>query len=1176
MSLLKRVLSLMMVLSLTLIIFSGCMDGNHNSQRNETTGKFTSFRDVPGVTAAEIAAIEELQSRVDYFTFGALYSTEAFVNERGEIGGFAVKLCEWLSELFDIPFIPEIVEWDELIMRLEDHTVDFTGELTSNEERRKRFSMTEDINQRFIIYIRLSDAIPLSQIAETRPLRYAFLDDTTTIDDIAEHELREYEAFFVDDYYQAYNMLLNGEIDAFFEESPAEAAFDYYGDIVANAFFPIIYSPVSLTTQNWDYAPIIEIVDKALANGAIFHLARLNNEGHTDYLRNKLLLLFTAEEREFLMNNQTIYYAAEVMNYPVSFFEVRTGEWEGIAHDVIHEIGRLTGLEFAVANNDDDEWPALMNMLEVGDVSMITELIVTNDRMGRFLWADMPLFRDNIVMISRSSFPEISVNEILYTRTGVARGTAHASLARMWFPNHRYITEYPNAFAAFDALESGEIDLYLTSEHQLLTLTNYREIVGYKANFIFPFEFDSTFGFSLDQAILASIVSKTLRFVDLDGISGFWLRRTYDYRVRLAQERLPFMIGIAMLSVGFIFTAFLLIRKRKEGVRLEALVNQRTKELQMAMETAQDASRIKTEFLANMSHEIRTPMNAIIGMSEVLGHDDLSSRQLSHVKDISLSAHSLLSIINDILDVSKIETGKMQLDPVNYAFHPFMGNVVSMFTHVASGKGLEFIYGIEGVFPDYIYGDDVRLKQVLTNICGNAVKFTEDGHVEFTAIGEADTLTFKVEDTGMGIKKEDLPKLFTAFEQVDTTKNRNVVGSGLGLAICKSFVAMMDGEIHIESEYGKGTAVTVTIPYVKGEPIIVSHEDDDEEICAPDAKVLVVDDNDFNLRVAEAFLNLLDIKADLAESGFAGIDKVMLANYDIVFMDHMMPEMDGVETVRRIRELGGKYESLVIIALTANAIKGAREMFLENSFNDFLPKPIDSVELRKLLRKWLPADKVVVIDPTQKKENVISDGESVILESLAKVDGLNLHIGMGRVSNNINMYVDSLLFFHKRMIAECGKLDESIQSQNIKKFAITIHSMKSSLATIGVMQLSEVAAALEVAAKNDDADYCVLNYPPLGEKLLRLYDQLADILPSENTAEKKGRGDEKELQAGVEKALAAAEDFDSDEGIEVLESLTKSDFGEEINLLLGAALAAFNDFDCGTAMEKLEQIKPKE
>ena len=1051
MSLYKRISALIIAAVMLLAVISGCAGRRSNIEEDIF---FTSFREIPGVTGEEIAAIEALQESRDYFIFAGNHSTEMFETE-GEIRGFTTLLCQWLSDLFEIPFIPQISEWDDLINGLENGSVDFTGELTANAERRAKYFMTDDIAQRLIIYLRPANAEPLQEIAEHRPLRFAFLDGTTTVDIVAEHEHREFEVFPVGDYLHAFELLEEGTIDAFFDESPAEAAFDYFGPVTANVFYPIIFSPVSLSAQNPELKPIIDIVQKALENTAINHMKFLYTEGRQEYLRHKFYLLLTDKEREFIRTSSGVPFAAETTNYPVSFFDSRTKQWEGIAIDLIREIENLSGLSFVRVNDENTYWPELLKMLENGQASMITELMQIDEREGMFLWAENYYLRDVLALISKSELHNIHINEILYLTIGLIKDTAHSDMFLSWFPNHRHTIIYDNTAAALDALERGEVDMVMTREYHLLIMTNYRELVGYKSNFLFDAHFDVTFGFNKNEEILASIVTKAMSLIDVEGISGQWLRRTYDYRLRLAQERIPFMVGMAILSIGLVFVLIIVIRKRNEGLRFERLVEIRTEELSknqkklvIAVEAAEKANNAKTEFLANMSHEIRTPMNAIIGMSEILEHEELNDRQMSFVNDINTSAHSLLGIINDILDMSKIEAGKLELNPVDYDFEQFIDNIASMFTHVVGAKGIGFKYEKVGEIPKYLYGDDIRLRQIITNICGNAIKFTDNGYVKLSVTTNDDMLIIKIEDTGMGIRKEDLPKLFLAFEQVDKVKNRSIVGAGLGLTICKSLIKMMDGEITVESEYGHGTAFNVTLPIIIGDDENIRKNDSERAaytIRAPGAKILITDDNEFNLRVASGLLQLMEIDAETADSGYKAIELVKKNDYDIVFMDHMMPEMDGIEAMHKIRALGGRQGNMVIIALTANAANNAREMFLEQGFDDFISKPIDIDELCYALETYLPASKVQTGVSEADRKAYKSEEDNLRRKSIVTF---------------VNEYRDA----YEGLVY----LLESGDTTTAHRIA---HTLKSAAGYLGKKELQEAAASLESSLMNDPAGH---------------------------------------------------------------------------------------------------------
>jgi len=599
--------------------------------------------------------------------------------------------------------------------------------------------------------------------------------------------------------------------------------------------------------------------------------------------------------------------------------------------------------------------------------------------------------------------------------------------------------------------------------------------------------------------------------------------------------------------------------------------------LLFAKHAAEAASTSKSAFLSNMSHEIRTPMNAIIGMTDLLTHEPLNERQMSYINDINLSAHSLLSLINDILDLSKIESGKLTLNPVNYDFNELIYNITSMFSYVAQKKGLEFRFESSGDLPEYLYGDDLKLRQVLTNICGNAVKYTEKGHIRLKVSVSGGNLVFEISDTGIGIRKEDIKKLFNAFERAETDKNRGIVGTGLGLSISRSFVEMMGGHILIDSEYEQGSVFTIIIPAVLGNKAEVKSSKNlkkEQTLYAPNASILVVDDNEFNLKVAEGLLGLFKIKAKTASSGKKAIEMVQKNEFDLVFMDHMMPEMDGIEAAGKIRKLGAQYASLPIVALTANAVQGVKEMFLSNGFNGFISKPIEIQELGGILREWLPPEKIEEKNPAALNvESQNDEPASDFMRALEKIDEINTEIGLSRVSGMENMYSETLEAFTGAILSNCNAMSTGLANGDMQRLAISVHAMKSALSTIGAMKLSEAAARLETAAKDKDIEYCITRFPAFNEKLLSLHKQLSVIFPEKKTESRKEGGDAIFLYDNINKALLAVSDFDRDSGHKAINDLLAYDFGKENNALLESAAGAFRDFDYTAATDFLNKLQ---
>lgn len=372
-------------------------------------------------------------------------------------------------------------------------------------------------------------------------------------------------------------------------------------------------------------------------------------------------------------------------------------------------------------------------------------------------------------------------------------------------------------------------------------------------------------------------------------------------------------------------------------------------------------SEAKNIFFASMSHEIRTPINAITGLSDLLLRGELNDIQRAHMKDIRSSSESLYKIINDILDSAKMELGKLELVLADYNFIELLDNVCSVANVLASEKGLKFIFEKNIDLPVCLYGDGDRVKQILLNLLSNAVKYTQEGTISLRVDSENGSLIFEVSDTGVGISEEVLPYLFNAFAQADRKKNRGIVGTGLGLYITKELIEMMDGDISIKTSIGNGSIFRISIPLVLGNENGLNAASIDSVIeCTWNAQVLVVDDNEINLNVASALLEYLGIEPETATSGEDAIKMVTNKSYDLIFMDHMMPGMDGVETTVAMRDMGGWLMEVPVIALTANATPDARDMLLDSGMNDFLSKPIDISMLRTMLDKWLPVEKKTI------------------------------------------------------------------------------------------------------------------------------------------------------------------------------------------------------------------------
>jgi signal transduction histidine kinase len=939
---------------LLLIMLSAC----HKAAENKTSEPltFTSYRDIPEVTEDEIKAIEALREKISFLIYGMQESTETFTGENGGINGYSALFCEWLSQLFEIPFKPAIYEWDDLMAGINAKEIDFTGEMTATDERRKTYFMTDSIVERSIKSFRLMGGKPITELIRSRPLKCCFLEGTTTINDVTSRLYGKYMVIEVNDYTAAYNLIKSLEADVFFDESPAESAFNIYDDIIVEDFFPVIYSPVSLTTKNPALQVVISIMQKALQNGALDYLAGLYKRGENEHRRHKLFTRLSEEEKAYIRNHPAVSFAAEYDNYPISFYNKYENKWQGIAHDVLRELETLTNLTFKITNDQYTEWPELLDSLESGKTSMLSELLYSEERDGLFLWPRSVIMTDNFALISKSDYPGVSINDILRIKVGLIKNTAYTSLFRSWFPDHKNTSLYENTDAAFNALEHGEVDLVMANLSQLLMLTNYYERAGYKANLVFDYTSESTFGFNRNEIILCSIVDKALRLVDTGEISGQWMRKTYDYSVKLARSQRRWLISAAVLFFCILVLLFILFQRKEMEER------------------ALSASRAKSAFLANMSHEIRTPMNAIIGMTTIgKAAADAGRKDYCFTKIEDASSH-LLGVINNILDMSKIEANKFELSPEEFSFEKAVHSAVNVVNFRVDEKQQKLTIRISKEIPEKLIADDQRLVQVITNLLGNAVKFTpERGSISLDAgfLEEKNglcTIEITVRDTGIGITPEQQKNLFSSFQQAESSTARRYGGTGLGLAISISIVEVMGGTIRVESEQGKGSAFIFTIQAKKAAALndainghpgarngVIEEKLDIDGIFAG-RRILLAEDVEINREIVLTLFEPTRLETDCAENGAEAVRKFNEApgRYDLIFMDIQMPEMDGYEATRRIRALDTpKAKSIPIIAMTANVFREDVEKCIEAGMNNHVGKPLNFDEVLEKLKTYL-------------------------------------------------------------------------------------------------------------------------------------------------------------------------------------------------------------------------------
>jgi signal transduction histidine kinase/DNA-binding NarL/FixJ family response regulator len=1070
----------------------------------------SSYRDIPGVTPEEIAAIESLKEQKPFLLYGMCFGIALFINDSEEMEGFAASLCRWLSDIFEIEFRPALYEWGDLLDGLERKEIAFTGELTPTEERRRSWFMTGAISGRSVKTIRLAGSEDLSAIAARRPPRYAFLRGADTADLIFRFLKQPFSIEYVNGYDEVYQKMRQGEVDAFFADNTSEAAFDRYGDVLVEDFLPFIYNPVAMVTRDPELDPIISVTRKALEHAGTQHLIELYNQGYRDYLRHKLSLQLTPEEKAYILKHsvpeRAVPLGAEYENYPVSFYNQREDKWQGIAFDVLGEVEALTGLAFRRVNDHLTEWPDLLRMLDEGKLALITELIPTPERQGRYLWSES-YNTDHYALLSRADFENVNINQIFYVRIGLIEDSAYAEVFRELFPRHLHTVEFVSILEAFDALERGEIDMVMATRGLLLSMTNFMERPQFKINLTLNRAYDSAYGFDLKQELLQSVFNKALRLINSQAISDRWMRKVFDYRAKMMESQMPWLMGSFGLLLCVLILLFIILQKRRQtGRKLEAQVSERTQELEIQTLAAQAASQAKSLFLARMSHEIRTPMNAIIGLSELARREYGQLRALEYISGIKSAGASLLSIINDILDFSKIESGNLILNQAPYKTASLLNDVLTLIRVRLAETPLELIIDISPGIPDLMIGDFEHIKQILLNLLSNAVKYTPRGFVKISISGErmdedSVRLTFAVEDSGIGIKEEDIPKLFAEFMRIDEKRNSAVEGTGLGLVITRSLCQAMGGGIAIKSQYGKGSVFTATViqKVADWKPMdeftdtaLVREEKQRVSFIAPEATVLLVDDFPSNLLVAEGLLLPYQMRVSTCLNGRVALETVQRHSFDLVLMDHMMPEMDGVEATRAIRALGDEFVRLPIVALTANAVSGMRQMFLEQGFNDFLSKPIDMNKLDAVLERWITADKR--LPPAAAEKNVPEFLKGDMENVFSGIAGIDATLGLARVGGVPSRYLKLLETFCRDVQAALFLTQMPEDEPSLRAFITQVHALKSGLANIGATELSQAAAVLEQAGREDDLPGIHALLPSFQEELASLKARIGVIL----------------------------------------------------------------------------------
>ena len=755
--------------------------------------------------------------------------------------------------------------------------------------------------------------------------------------------------------------------------------------------------------------------------------------------------------------------------------------------------------------------------------------------------------------------------------------------------------------------------------------------------------------------------------------------------------------------------------KDKDGkvIGVVGLINDVTHvtiELEKALKEAERVAEMKSDFLANMSHEIRTPMNAVIGMAELALREDLPPAAREYIAQIKSSGSALLNIINDILDFSKIDAGKFEIIEDEYEPLSTIHDMSSVLVTRIGDKDLDLIGEVNPNMPAKLYGDDMRIRQIVLNLANNAIKFTSNGYVlinidyEKTSEDTIDLIA-EVKDTGIGIKEEDIGKLFNAFQQVDNRRTRNVEGTGLGLAICASLLELMNGSIDVKSVYGEGSSFTVRIPQkvISWEPAIevqnaekkaaigywksssdaffyevLNHmnveayrlndfseldtllaskeatlkdkeivlftsysiynkelrdvvknypnikfsvtcdysaktEDSEANVrflrkpystlaiaaalnneaihvpveeafefdyIAPDARILIVDDNEVNLAVAEGILEPLRMHIDTATSGKQAIRMIDSEKYDIVFMDHMMPELDGVETTKLIRKNHPELSDMPIIALSANAVAEAKKMFHEEGLDDFVAKPIEVRTITSKIKQWLPEELIVrefdaqtLSEPLSEKSNV-SLQDRLHEESNGQIvpDVLDVTAAVKMIGNE-KLYMTILEKYFSAIKAKAEIISASEKSEDIATYTIEVHALKSASKQIGAVKLSEMAAELEACGHAGDIETIHEKTDRLVADYLTYVNYLEPLFKKEEDLSDKPKAEANELNHFFGVLLEAADNLDMDIIEETVEKMNQYAYSDNGNAYFEEIKEAAGNYDMDSVTEIIEKWK---
>ena len=643
-------------------------------------------------------------------------------------------------------------------------------------------------------------------------------------------------------------------------------------------------------------------------------------------------------------------------------------------------------------------------------------------------------------------------------------------------------------------------------------------------------------------------------------------------------------------------------KKGTELSQAKEALQQKSVELEAARSAVEKAEYARDIFLANMSHELRTPINTILGLNELILRESQEEAVKEYARDIRQAGNILLALVSDILDFSKLEADKMELTEGIYDVSSLLNDLINSISVQLRRKKLDLVLEIAQDIPYKLFGDEIHIRQIIGNLLSNAVRYTEKGritlHLSWKELPKDSIEIYViVKDTGIGIKDEDIPKLFKAFQRMDSTVRSKDDRTGLGLAITQRLIEMMGGRLEVQSVYGKGSAFSFKIvqKVVDREPLgdfekqykdsLRSIEDYHEKFIAPMGRILIVDDNSMNLAVAQGLLKGTRMQIDVAASGEECLELIKRKTYHLICMDHMMPVMDGVQTLHAIRALeGNPSRDIPVIALTANAVAGARELYLKEGFQDYLTKPIDADKFENMLIEYLPSNVVYLTNNrniSDEYEETQEEGEFDIRESQLYLMGFNLRNGLRYMGGDKALYGKVLRDFHSILQEKETALKDFLQKGDMPGYTIIVHSLKGNARTVGADDLADEAFELEKMAKAGQLEDVTVRSPILFGMMNTMRNSLRVYLETEDAGEKAeqtteeesiGKITEEEWTRALQELAARLDDFDGESAAVKIRELKCYDRPESDKKMLRLCEKAVKDYAYDIALEVVNAV----